>query len=328
MEKLWRFIAKDFAQYEKHFKELTQVVAERRILPLSYPLETQGKQLRPVLTLLSARLFGKCSIQTYAASVIIELVHLASLLHDDVVDNAQDRRGKRTVYHQWGKGYAVLVGDYYWSLALQLAMERLPLSCSQMITRAVLEMSASEVIQLHRSEKLAHDREGYFDVIRGKTAALFRAAAYVGSFTGGASQEEAERQGKLMLKVGMLFQIRDDIRDFLPSKDTGKIQGIDLRERKISLPMICALEQMSKKNRDELLAAFHKNGQHLFEEVCEHILCHGGLEGAYDCSQQIKEEAVVLLEELPDNQARKMMGRVVEKLSNLTVEMKQIKKLT
>lgn len=216
---------------------------------LKYTLLQRGKQLRPVLVYLTAGACGGVTPATTTAAAMVELVHNASLLHDDVVDQAELRRGMPAVYRLWKSRGAVLTGDYMLALGLQLAVDSGQYELLGFMNSAVQQMSQSELDQIQRAKRGDTDEGGYYRVIRGKTAALLRTCAAAGAKTGGADAAIVQKLADFGENLGMAFQIRDDILDFSSHTVTGKTGGNDLREGKMTLPVIYALEGVPSGQR-------------------------------------------------------------------------------
>ncbi len=216
---------------------------------LKYTLLQRGKQLRPVLVYLTAGACGGVTAATTTAAAMVELVHNASLLHDDVVDQAELRRGMPAVYRLWKSRGAVLTGDYMLALGLQLAVDSGQYELLGFMNSAVQQMSQSELDQIQRAKRGYTDEEGYYRVIRGKTADLLRTCAASGAHTAGAESAVVQKLAEFGENLGMAFQIRDDILDFSSHTVTGKTGGNDLREGKMTLPVIYALEGVPSGQR-------------------------------------------------------------------------------
>ncbi|HLW39353.1 MAG TPA: polyprenyl synthetase family protein, partial [Brumimicrobium sp.] len=245
-------IAEELIKFEEHFKQ--SMKANNALLDrlTHYIVKRKGKQIRPMFVFLSAKMFGEVNEDTYTAASLIELLHTATLVHDDVVDDANERRGFFSVNALWKNKIAVLVGDFLLSKVLLLSMERKKYRSLEIVARAVQEMSEGELLQIEKARRLDIDEDTYFDVIRQKTASLIASCCEVGTVSVG-REDEAERMRLFGEKIGLAFQIKDDIFDYgLPGK-IGKPTGNDIREQKMTLPLIYTLNTVDKKTKKELI---------------------------------------------------------------------------
>lgn len=208
-----------------------------------YILGNRGKQLRPLLVLLSAALHGEIGQRSYMGASLVEMIHTASLIHDDVVDEAYVRRGKPSVNALWHARTAVLIGDYIFARTYHVCLQNKGWDMLTEVTRSIHEVSEGELIQTEQTEKLAMTREIYYDIIYKKTAALLGACGATGAISVGADEEHVNRMREFGNNLGVAFQIKDDILDYSPMEVTGKPTGGDMRERKITLPLLYVLEQ-------------------------------------------------------------------------------------
>ncbi|MFA5712561.1 MAG: polyprenyl synthetase family protein [Bacteroidales bacterium] len=218
-----------------------------------YLYGVKGKQLRMVLALLSAKACGTVAASTLTCAAVVEMIHTATLLHDDVADNAPQRRGYRTVQSLYSPASSVLMGDYWLSKAILLLLSRKDFKLIQFFSTAVQELSEGELLQIQKSQSLDTTREDYINIVGKKTSSLFVAAIAGGAYSSGASQQVIEAMENYAYLLGVAFQIRDDIFDYSPHLDTGKLPGSDIRERKLTLPLLCALEEGPKEEGEELL---------------------------------------------------------------------------
>lgn len=217
----------------------------------NYLIENAGKQLRPVLSLLSATVCGEPNNTSHCCAAVSEMIHTATLLHDDVADDGNLRRGVPTVKAVFGQAASILAGDYWLAQALDLLTQcgGDVLAC---FTNAVKELSVGELIQMEKAELLDTCKEDYYSIISKKTASLFIAAMKSGAISVGANPERLKAVEKYAYELGVAFQIRDDIFDYTPSMDTGKIAGADIKERKITLPLLCAMEKSSPEEARQI----------------------------------------------------------------------------
>ena len=261
-------------------------------------LESKGKQIRPILVLLCAKLFGDVPREAIDAAASLEMLHNASLIHDDVVDESQKRRGLPTINHLYDNRIAVLVGDYFVSCALACSIrtKKMPIvTCLGVLGR---DLARGEIDQLSNARNHLLDESAYFEVIRRKTASLFYACMQVGALSVDAPAEMVERLGLFGEKLGLCFQIKDDIFDYYEDKVIGKPTGNDLREGKITLPLIYAVThgtgEENRRMKELLLSEEHLSLEHV-NTLIEYAKGQGGIEYAYETMKRIRNEAVELL---------------------------------
>ena len=268
-----------------------------------YILGNRGKQLRPLLVLLSAALHGEIGQRSYMGASLVEMIHTASLIHDDVVDEAYVRRGKPSVNALWHARTAVLIGDYIFARTYHACLQNKGWDMLTEVTRSIHEVSEGELIQTEQTEKLAMTREIYYDIIYKKTAALLGACGATGAISVGADEEHVNRMREFGNNLGVAFQIKDDILDYSPMEVTGKPTGGDMRERKITLPLLYVLEQSTPAERDLLLAKLSdvRNSPDHVEYLCRAVERGGGLDHARQCMAEYRDKALAFLEGYPDS---------------------------
>jgi len=223
-----------------------------------YLFQTSGKQLRPLLSLLAAGACGGVKSATISCAAVAELIHTATLLHDDVADRSERRRGSPTVQSAFSPASSVLTGDYWLAKALSLLVKESDPHLMGFYTKAVEELSEGELFQLQKASSMDTTEEDYLHIIARKTSSLFVAAVGGAAYSAGASNDITEGMVNYAYHLGIAFQIRDDIFDYMPDLDTGKNAGTDIREKKITLPLICALNSCSTAEREEMMS-FIKN---------------------------------------------------------------------
>lgn len=245
-------IAEEFAQFQRTYDQI--FVSENPILSAVYEhiLSVKGKQLRPILLLLSAKICGLPNERSIYSAVVLELLHTVSLIHDDVVDETLQRRGKKSLNAQYGNQVAVLSGDYLLSRCMNICFEKLSENTlsQSVLSDLVGELSSGELLQMYCAEQLLCDKDHYFQIIGKKTAALFASCTKLGAISVDAENELIERMTLLGKYLGICFQIRDDIFDYSPQLHIGKPQLHDIREGKITLPLIIALQNASERECD------------------------------------------------------------------------------
>lgn len=267
-------------------------------------LESKGKQIRPILVLLCAKLFGPVPREAIDAAASLELLHNASLIHDDVVDESQKRRGLPTINHLYDNRIAVLTGDYFVSCALACSVRTNQMAIIASLGVLGRELARGEIDQLSNAREHRLDEDAYFEVIRRKTASLFYACMQVGALAAGACEADVERLGQFGEKLGLCFQIKDDIFDYFEDKVIGKPTGNDLREGKLTLPLIHAITQGKGEENERMRALL--NEEHLSAEsvhtLIEYAKRVGGIDYAYETMKRIRNEAVALLEGFPPSE--------------------------
>ena len=271
-----------------------------------YILGNRGKQLRPLLVLLSAALHGEIGQRSYMGASLVEMIHTASLIHDDVVDEAYVRRGKPSVNALWHARTAVLIGDYIFARTYHVCLQNKGWDMLTEVTRSIHEVSEGELIQTEQTEKLAMTREIYYDIIYKKTASLLGVSASAGALAVGATRDRVATMRRFGEAVGMAFQIQDDILDYTPTAHTGKPANNDLREGKITLPLLSVLDRASDSRRRELLERLSRC--HESDEEVEYLRStvenEGGLSFAAEVMQGYIARAVEMLSDYPDSEYR------------------------
>lgn len=261
---------------------------------------------------LSAKLCGEVTEATYTAASLVELLHTASLVHDDVVDDSFERRGFFSINALWKNKIAVLVGDYLLSQGLLVSLKNKQFHLLEILTEAVKAMIEGELLQIEKARRLDIDEAVYYEIIRQKTASLISSACAAGAAS--TTQEEAlvQRMRLFGEKIGIAFQIRDDLFDF-GTDDVGKPLGIDIKEKKMTLPLIYALNQSEKKKRRAIINLIrrHNEDQEKVREVIEFVRASGGLEYAKQAMLRFREEAFALLHEFPPSDVRQSLEDLV-----------------
>ncbi len=272
---------------------------------LRYIHKTKGKQIRPILVLLSAKANGKVSEKSYTAAALLEILHTATLVHDDIVDEAEKRRGFFTINALWKNKVAVLVGDYLLSRGMLLALENKYYTMLGILSRAVKVMSEGELLQMEKSRNPTLTEMEYFEIIKGKTASLLAAACAAGTASVTSDQTRIHRMEEFGMDLGIAFQIKDDLLD-IEGQNTGKTRGSDLIDRKITLPVIHALAHSSgweKKQMQRLIAKKKKSNSDL-QTLFHWIKEKDGLEYARSQMNTFKNKAVDALSSLDDSKCK------------------------
>jgi octaprenyl-diphosphate synthase len=296
LEQLKAPIRVELSEFEQRFAQSMKTRVPLLNTIMNYIVRRKGKQIRPIFVLYSAGLCGDIGERTYRGAALVELLHTATLVHDDVVDESYQRRGFFSVNALWKNKIAVLVGDYLLSRGLLLSIDAGDYDLLQISSRAVRDMSEGELMQLERSRFLDITEPVYFEIIRQKTASLIASCCAIGAASAGADKELTERFHAFGEKIGIAFQIRDDLFDF-GDNDSGKPSGIDIKEKKLTLPLIHALKQVSPSSAKEMLKLIKSKtpDKEKLTRVTAFVNENNGMEYARNMMTQLKVEAFTLL---------------------------------
>ena len=307
--------------FENKFKDSLKSNVSLLDRIMHYIIKRKGKQMRPMFVFLTAKLFGKFEENTYRAASMIELLHTATLVHDDVIDEADFRRGFFSINALWKNKIAVLVGDFLLSRGLLLAVKHEEFELLKIMSTAVQDMSEGELLQIEKARKLDITEKVYFDIIRKKTAALIAACCASGTNSVGEDKNTVETMRLFGEKAGIAFQIKDDLFDYTQSTFIGKPTGIDIREQKMTLPLIYTLNNVSKKEKNNIINIVknHHENDKKVAELIELVKENGGLNYAEDVMIEYRNEALEILNQFDDNEAR----RSLELLLNYVVNRKK-----
>ena len=305
-------LREELVVFEGKFKEAmkSQVPLLDRIM--RFIVNRKGKQLRPMFVLLSAKLCGPINEPAYRAASLVELLHTATLVHDDVVDESLERRGFFSTYALWKTKISVLVGDYLLSKGLLLSLDHDDFRILQLLSDAVRKISEGELLQLEKSRSLNLSEDVYFEIIRNKTASLLASSCAAGAFAASKDETLTEKMRLFGEKVGIAFQIKDDLFDY-GSEEIGKPTGNDIKEKKLTLPLIYTLNNIDKASRRELIYIIknknkdHEKVQYVIKKVTE----AGGIEYATQKMNTYRDEALAILHTFEDNDSRKGLEELV-----------------
>jgi octaprenyl-diphosphate synthase len=303
IEKIRKPVDTYFLRYELAFDEAIHTDNALLKTILAYVRTTKGKELRPILTLLAAGMFGKINEDTITAAVSLELLHTASLMHDDVVDQTYERRSKFSVNALWNNRIAILVGDYYLSKSAFITAKMKTRRVTTMLSQLGCDLSDGELLQVSNERKLIIDESAYLDVIRKKTAKTFAFCTQAGAISVDASSEQESNLRLFGENLGMVFQIKDDIFDYFESSNIGKPTGNDLREGKMTLPLIYALEHSSKEERRPFLNMIRNRAftaQNL-SKMSTFVRKAGGIQYAEKRMNDFAQMAIQNLEQYPSS---------------------------
>ncbi|PKR81984.1 polyprenyl synthetase [Brumimicrobium salinarum] len=310
-------IADELIKFEAHFKQTMQSKVPLLDKITHYIIKRKGKQMRPMFVFLTSKMLGEVNTDTYNSASLIELLHTATLVHDDVVDDANERRGFFSINALWKNKIAVLVGDFLLSKVLLMSIEHKKYRSLEIVARAVREMSEGELLQIEKARKLDIDEETYFEVIRQKTASLIATCCEAGAVSV-EREDEADRMRQFGEKVGLAFQIKDDIFDFGTPGKIGKPTGNDIREQKMTLPLIYTLNTVDNKTRKELINIVKRYNERpkKVRRAIQLVIENGGIEYAYQKMIALKNEALALLEPIPDSPSKNSLIMLVEYTTN------------
>jgi octaprenyl-diphosphate synthase len=306
-------IAHEMEEFERRFKDSMKSNVFLLDKIMNYIVKRKGKQLRPMFVFLSANLQGKTTDETYRGAALIELLHTATLVHDDVVDDSNMRRGFFSLNALWKNKIAVLVGDYLLSRGLLLSVDNNDFHLLKIVSQAVKEMSEGELLQIEKARSLDITEEVYFEIIKRKTASLIASCCAVGVSSAQNDAETIEKARLFGEKVGIAFQIKDDLFDY-GTDEIGKPLGIDIKEKKMTLPLIYALNKADWWTKRSIIrkVKYESENPKKVTEVIEFVKKSGGLEYATNVMKKFQQEAMDLLHEYPESNYRNAMQGLVE----------------
>lgn len=319
VEEIKRPINDEMKLFEQKFYESMQSKVALLDKVTRFIVTTKGKQMRPMFVFLCAKLVGEVTEKTYRGASMIELIHTATLVHDDVVDESFKRRNFFSINALWKNKIAVLVGDYLLSKSVLLSTDHKDYDLLGVISRTIREMSEGELLQLEKARKLDITEEVYYEIIRQKTATLIAACCEIGVLSNNADEILAKKMMDFGTFTGMAFQIKDDLFDYLSSNVIGKPVGIDIKEQKMTLPLIHTLKTANENDRKyyfDTIKRYNNNPKRV-KELIEFVKSSGGLEYAVEVMKDFQQKAKNILNEFPDSEARKslhiMLDYVIER---------------
>ncbi len=309
-------IDKNMTEFRKLYREMTSSKTLMMDTVMRYLGRSRGKQIRPMLVLLSAATAGSLTKRAYVGATMVELLHVASLVHDDVVDQSDERRGMKSVRAVYKNKVAVLVGDYMLARGLHVAVEFNEFDFLRVTSDTVRRMSEGELLQIQKSRMLNNDESTYFQIISDKTAALISACSEIGAIAAGVGEDARRSMKEYGELVGQAFQVRDDIFDYM-SKNTllGKPVGNDVEQKKLTLPLIFALNQASKQEKAPILKQL-KKGKAQRKEIVQFVVDFGGIAYAERTAQDLVDRAKACLDLFPDSEYK----QALEKFADFAIE--------
>lgn len=314
-------IQEEIRLFEGKFKDSLSSNVSLLDKVLHYIVKRKGKQMRPMFVFLTNKMFGEITESTYRAASLIELLHTATLVHDDVIDDANMRRGFFSINALWKNKIAVLVGDYLLSQGLLLSLENEEYNLLQIVSKAVKEMSEGELLQIEKARRLDIEEDIYFEIIRQKTATLIAACCACGATTANQSKEIIEKMRQFGEYTGIAFQMKDDLFDYYNDDVIGKPTGIDIKEQKMTLPLIYTLKHANKKEYKFIIQTVknHSTNNERVSKVLSLVKDSGGIEYTIEKMKYFQQKAIKLLKTFDDNESRKSL----ELLVNYVIERKK-----
>ena len=312
MELAKKIIGKELELFEMHFKEAVKSRVSLLDRIMQYIVKRKGKQMRPMFVLLSAKLNGEINDASYRAASLVELLHTATLVHDDVVDDALERRGFFSINALWKNKIAVLVGDYLLSKGLLLSLENKDFETLTILSDAVKKMSEGELLQMEKTRNLNFDESVYYEIIYGKTASLLSSSCAAGASSVTKDPEQIQKMKDFGEYVGMAFQIKDDLFDY-GDEIIGKPTGNDIKEKKLTLPLIHILQKCTPALKKEIvyIVKNNNNDKRKVKFVIDHVKQLGGIEYAQNKMIEYRDKALVVLHSFPPSTTRDALEELV-----------------
>jgi octaprenyl-diphosphate synthase len=314
VEEIKQPINEEMKLFEQKFYESMQSKVALLDKVTRFIVTTKGKQMRPMFVFLCAKLIGNVNEKTYRGASMIELIHTATLVHDDVVDESFKRRNFFSINALWKNKIAVLVGDFLLSKAVLLSTDHKDYDLLSVISRTIREMSEGELLQLEKARKLDITEDVYYEIIRQKTATLIAACCEIGALSNGADENLAKKMMEFGTYTGMAFQIKDDLFDYLSSNVIGKPVGIDIKEQKMTLPLIHTLKIAGESERKYFFNTIkrYNNDQKRVKELIAFVKSSGGLDYAIKVMKDFQQKAKNILDEFPDSEVRKSLHMMLD----------------
>lgn len=319
LDEIKKPVGKELQQFELHFKQAMKSNTALLDKISSYIVKRKGKQVRPMFVFLSAKLAGEINEATYDGASLIEILHTATLVHDDVVDDAIERRGFFSINALWKNKIAVLVGDFLFSKSLLIATENGRYKLLDIMAKSVKDMSEGELLQMEKARKLDIKEDVYFEIIGKKTASLISAACSIGAASVSEDEAVINRISDLGRNIGIAFQIKDDLFDY-GEAEIGKPRGIDIKERKMTLPLIYALNRATESDKNRIINIVKNDNEKnsKVQEVINFVKNSDGIAYTEKKMLAYRDTAISLLHSFPVSDARNSL----ENLINYTIERK------
>jgi octaprenyl-diphosphate synthase len=312
MELAKKLIGKELTLFESRFRDAVKSRVSLLDTIMHYIVKRKGKQMRPMFILLSAKLNGEITEASYRAASLVELLHTATLVHDDVVDDATERRGFFSINALWKNKIAVLVGDYLLSKGLLLSLENKDFTILTILSSAVKKMSEGELLQIEKTRNLNFDESVYYDIINGKTASLLASSCAAGAASVTQDETVIQKMRDFGEQVGMAFQIKDDLFDYGDAK-VGKPTGNDIKEKKLTLPLIHILQKVPASLKKEIIYIVknNNNDKAKVKFVIDNVVQYGGIDYAAQKMIEYRDNAIAILNSFPPSPAREALEELV-----------------
>jgi octaprenyl-diphosphate synthase len=306
-------ISNELAAFEDKFKGAMKSNVALLDTIMTYIVKRKGKQVRPMFVFYCAKLFNNVTEATFRGASLVELLHTATLVHDDVVDDSDERRGFFSINALWKNKIAVLVGDYLLSKGLLLAIKNKDFNLLEIVSTAVEQMSEGELLQIEKARNLNLSEEIYFDIIRKKTASLIASCCAIGAASAGANSEQIEQMRLFGEYIGIAFQIKDDLLDY-GDDDIGKPTGIDLKEKKLTLPIIYTINNADKATRNYIINSIKNNNtdKSRVAEVIKYVNEHDGIAYTRKAMIDYKQKALAIVANQPNREIAEKLAMLVE----------------
>ncbi len=313
LEQIKAPISSHIEKFETYFRSSMKSQVPLLDIITRYILKRKGKQMRPMFVFLSAQVCGEISQSTYHAAALIELLHTATIIHDDVVDDSNERRGFFSLNALWKNKISVLVGDYLLSKGMLLSLENNEYQLLKIVSNATREMSEGELLQMDKARKLDIKESVYFEIIRKKTASLLASCCSAGAESAKAPEETVKKMHQFGEFVGIAFQIKDDLFDYEKNKNTGKPQGIDIKEKKMTLPLIYTMEKASWSEKRKLMNTirYHNEDPSRVSDLIDFVHQNGGVDYAVSKMIEYQNKALEILASFPESVSREALHQLV-----------------
>ncbi len=314
VNKIKQPIAAHMEIFEVKFKDSMKSTVPLLDKITNYIVKRKGKQIRPMFVFLSAKCLGEINDSTYRAAALIELLHTATLVHDDVVDDSNERRGFFSVNALWKNKIAVLIGDFLLSKGLLLSLDNDDFRLLKIVSNAVKEMSEGELLQIEKARRLDISEEIYFDIITKKTATLVAACCACGAVSVNANEETIQKFKEFGTLTGIAFQIKDDLFDFGTDELIGKPTGIDIKEKKMTLPLIFALNNSTWNEKRKIINIIknHNTESDQVKKVIDFVISKGGIEYANKIMNDYKDKALAILKNVPESPSKESLEALIK----------------
>jgi octaprenyl-diphosphate synthase len=313
LDEIKKPVKSELEEFDRKFRHAMKTSVPLLDTIMRYIYRRKGKQMRPMFVFLTAKMCGEINESTYRAASLIELLHTATLVHDDVVDDSNERRGFFSINALWKNKIAVLVGDYLLSRGLLVSLDGNDFHLLKIVSGAVKDMSEGELLQIEKARRLDISEDIYFEIIKKKTASLISSCCTCGAVSAGVSEDIAAKMKLFGEYVGISFQIKDDLFDFETGNRTGKPNGIDIKEQKMTLPLIYMLSQLSPSEKRKTISAIkhHHDEPARVAEIIKQVNHSGGISYARSQMLEYRQKAIDILGSFPESESRTSLEQLV-----------------